>query len=99
MNAEINIDNHSEALEAIKKLKRQKYNIYALEKTNNSIDIKKFQPEFPFALIAGNEEFGISGEILKISDKILNIDMLGVKNSINVAVALGIAVFELTRNL
>lgn len=86
-------------IEAVLLLKNQGYSIYSIEKTISSIEIKNFKPQFPFAVIFGNEEFGISKEILKESDNILHINMLGVKNSINVAVASGIALFELTRYL
>jgi len=50
------------------------------------------------ALILGNEVRGISKNILKKCDKIIQIPMRGKKESLNVSVAAGIALFELIRN-
>ena len=45
----------------------------------------------------GNEALGVSKEVLTTVDQIVEIPMLGFKNSINVAVAFGIAVYEMQR--
>jgi 23S rRNA (guanosine2251-2'-O)-methyltransferase len=75
----------------IDKLKRDRINIIALEQDKNSVDLKKFKPEFPLALIVGNEVKGISPKILKKCDKIIELPMLGKKESLNVSVAFGVA--------
>ena len=51
----------------------------------------------PVGLILGNEALGVSEDILNQVDDIVEIPMLGFKNSINVAVAFGIAVYEIQR--
>ena len=48
-----------------------------------------------FALIVGNEVSGVSKEILEQSDEILEIEMKGKKESLNVSVATGIALFRI----
>jgi tRNA G18 (ribose-2'-O)-methylase SpoU len=50
-------------------------------------------------LVLGNEVKGLSKEILKRSDDIVFIPMHGKKESLNVSVAFGIAIYELTKNL
>jgi tRNA G18 (ribose-2'-O)-methylase SpoU len=79
----------------IKKLKKDGVKIIALEQTRKSIDYKKFKPKFPLALIVGNEVGGLSDAVLKYADKMIEIPMFGKKESLNVAVAAGIAVYKL----
>jgi len=73
----------------------EKVSIIALEKTKNSVDIKKFKISFPAALILGNEVDGVSKDILKKCDAIVSIPMRGKKESLNVSVAAGIAMYDL----
>jgi tRNA G18 (ribose-2'-O)-methylase SpoU len=76
-----------ERIRDISKLPRP---IIALETGAEAVDI--FEYIFPetFTLVLGNEEFGISDEILKLCDYILKIPLTGFKNSINVASAYAI---------
>lgn len=83
----------------IKKLKKDGFLIVALERNHFSVDILRFRkskPEKPIALIIGNERKGIPPKILKQCDKITEIPMKGKKESLNVAVAFGVAAFILT---
>lgn len=75
----------------LEKLKKEKFQIVALEQSSKSIIYAKFRPEFPLALIVGNEVRGISQKLLKKVDKIIYLPMQGKKESLNVAVAFGIA--------
>lgn len=76
----------------INSLKKQGVKIVALELlAGKSIDIKKFKPAFPLALIIGNEVEGVSKNLLKKANDIVHIPMQGQKESLNVAVAFGIA--------
>jgi len=51
----------------------------------------------PCALILGNEALGVSRPALEAADELVEIPMMGFKNSINVAVAFAIAVYEIQR--
>lgn len=83
----------------LERLKGWGVQIVALE--NNicapSVDLFQFKPEFPLALLLGNEVEGLPAALLKRSDTIVHIPMYGQKESLNVAVAFGIAVYELNR--
>ena len=68
--------------------------IVALEQSSKAIDYKKFKPRFPLALILGNEVRGLSKRILEKCDAIIEIPMKGKKESLNVSVAAGIALFN-----
>ena len=50
----------------------------------------------PLALVVGNEVRGLSPQILKYCDEVVHIPMYGKKESLNVAVATGIALYEIT---
>lgn len=75
----------------IKKLKKEKINIIALETGKDSIDYLKYKPKFPLALIIGNEVKGISSSILKNVDKKISLPMNGIKESLNVGVSMAVA--------
>ncbi len=82
----------------IKKLKQEKYEIYAVEQSKKSTPYYKLSPTSykldKVALVVGNEVRGLPDLILKHSDKILEIPMAGEKESLNVSVAFGIIAFH-----
>lgn len=88
---------NAQAWRLLRKLKveSEKLKVVGLEQTKTSQNIFKFKPEFPMALVVGNEVRGLSPQILKYCDKKISIPMYGKKESLNVAVAAGIALFFL----
>lgn len=79
----------------LKKLKKEGFQIVALETGKNTKPLPKFKPKFPIVLVVGNEVNGITKNVLDISDKIVEIPMHGRKNSLNVAVATAVALYQL----
>ena len=79
----------------IKELKNLGYKILALEQSDNSVDYKQVKLEGKTALIVGNEVGGVEGDVLNLCDQIIEIPVRGSKESLNVAVATGVAVFRL----
>jgi len=79
----------------IKELKANGVKIVALETASASRPLPKFKPKFPLALVVGNEVKGISPKILQLADETVKIPMLGKKESLNVAIAAGIAMYQL----
>ena len=98
-NTKIKYEYFQNSIKAVSLLKSKDYKIYTLDKTSNSKNINSIKVETPLVLILGNEEFGVSKELLDLSDEIIHINMLGIKNSINVSVACGIALYKITSNL
>ena len=88
---------YSQTWRLIGKLKKDKIKIISLEQSNKSILYTKLKPVFPLALIIGNEVKGISKRILDKSDKIIYLPMGGEKESLNVAVAFGVAGYEINK--
>jgi len=86
---------YKSAKRCINTLKKQGVKIIALEQSENSISLHKAKFTGPVALVVGNEVEGVSLEILKLCDEIVHIDMLGQKESLNVSVAGGIAMYEI----
>lgn len=84
-------------MDAIKKLKEEGYQICALEQVDRSIQLNEFLPEKgkKYALIFGNEVFGVEEQVLQSCDHVLEIPQLGTKHSLNIAVSLGIAVWDM----
>lgn len=70
--------------ETIKQLKKGGVQIIAIEQHPKAISYKFITPGFPCAIIAGHETKGISKEILKLSDTIVELPMLGINKSFNV---------------
>ncbi len=83
------------AVDAVKQAKAEGYKIVLLEQTQHSILYQNFQPEEPVCLILGNENTGVSEELLKLSDVSIEIKMAGLKNSLNVSVAFGVVGYHL----
>jgi len=78
--------------EAIWFLKSRKVFIVAFEQTKNAKDYRKVKPTFPVAFIFGNEVKGVPSAILAKCDAVAEIPMRGSKESLNVSVAVGIAI-------
>lgn len=84
--------------EVIYSLKSKGIKICALELTDTSISYYQVtKPDFPLCLIVGNEISGVSQELIDLCDFSIEIPQFGIKQSLNVAVAYGIAVFDLRR--
>jgi len=97
----VNYESHPNTLSLIKCLKNKGYIIWALEKTSMSQSIFNYrisESSRPTILVVGNEIIGVDPDVLKECDAHLHIPMVGLKNSLNVAIAFGIAVYSLSKN-
>jgi tRNA G18 (ribose-2'-O)-methylase SpoU len=84
-------------LPLINSLKKEKYEIVALEQDEESTDYRKYKKPEKLVFILGEEVNGIDKNILKKCDKIVEIPMHGKKESLNVSVACGVALFRILR--
>lgn len=86
---------HASSMDAVVKLRQQNVKIFALELTDNSRSVYKLEKsDFPLCLVLGNEITGVDDDVLAMCDGALDIPMYGVKHSLNVSVAAGIALFQ-----
>ncbi len=82
---------------AIEKLRDEKFKILALEQTEGAKDLQSYKSAENLALIVGNEVDGVDAEALKLADEVVEIEMKGEKESLNVSVATGIALYEMLK--
>ena len=83
----------------LQELKKAGYQIVLLEQMQGSVSHDTFKPRPPVCLVVGNEVEGIAQMLQSISDAAIEIEMDGIKNSLNVAVAFGIAAYQLRGQL
>ena len=81
----------------IKKLKKDGVKIVALELDKKAINYLDFKPEFPLALLLGNEVRGVSSTLLKKADEVIYLPMKGIKESLNVGIAMAVASYQINR--
>jgi len=95
----IDYEIHKSASKVVEDLKHNEYLIISLEITTDSKPIHTFQfsSKKPIALIIGDENFGVSEAILKMSETIIHINMFGQNSSMNVVQATNIALYEITK--
>lgn len=73
--------------------------IVALEQTPTSQPLNRYRPPEKFALLLGEEVDGVDPDLLAMCQATVEIPMLGQKESFNVSVACGIALYSLTVGL
>ena len=87
-------------MDAIDKLKENNIKLCAIELTDIGTTIwDSSLNDFPVCLIVGNEITGVSKEIIERCDCSAEIPMYGMKQSLNVSVAYGIALYEFLRKI
>ena len=79
----------------IAELKKEKFKIVAVEQSGNSVDYKKVKKSAHTAFVFGNEVKGVSPKVLSLVDVVAEIPMKGKKESLNVSVSAGIALFRI----
>jgi 23S rRNA (guanosine2251-2'-O)-methyltransferase len=83
---------------SIDMLKQNGYRIVALEQADSSVTLKDYHPPEKIALLLGEEVEGVDQALLNQCEDIIEIPMVGQKESFNVSVATGIALYAITTN-
>ena len=80
----------------ITELKKSDCDIWSIEQTEKSIDLKSYSPDKNklTAFVLGNEVFGVKQEIIDIAGQVIEIPQQGTKHSINVYVVSGILCWD-----
>lgn len=82
-------------IKVIRLVRKKNYQIVVLEQTEQSIYHHLYRPQKPVCLIIGNEVEGVQQEVANLGDCSIEIEMAGIKNSLNVAVAFGIVAYHI----
>jgi len=87
--------------EAMEQLKSDGYTLCIIEQTNESVLLNEFQfePSKKYAVVFGNEAFGVEDTVLPLADVALEIPQFGTKHSLNVSVCLGVVLWEAVKGL
>jgi tRNA G18 (ribose-2'-O)-methylase SpoU len=93
----VNYEARRSTEDLLKELKTQGHYLVGLEKTKNSVSLSKSLFPKKTVFVVGNERFGLDPQLLRLCDALVEIPMLGQKNSLNVAAALTCAIYEYTR--
>lgn len=86
-------------VEAVQWLKDEGFEVIAVEQCENSIKLDDYNvgSNHLQAYVLGNEVDGVSADVLAMCDYVVEIEQVGLKKSLNVSVAAGIVLFEVTR--
>ena len=90
---------HKDAVKLVRSLKKKGWQVWTLEEHEHAGPLPTdpdLQSSLPVILIVGNEVTGVDPGLLALSDSIFHIPMQGGKKSFNVAIAFGIAAYQLT---
>ena len=82
---------------ALADLKTKGIHIVGVETAGKASPYHRFEYNFPVALVLGNEALGVSEAALKLCDAVIEIPVFGYKNSINVATASAIVLYDVLR--
>lgn len=94
-------EHHENVLEVITNLKKENITTLAIEQVESAIFLQNFEVEKnqKYALVFGNEVFGVSQEAVSLCDGCIEIPQLGTKHSLNISVSAGIVVWDLFQKL
>ncbi len=90
-------EHRESVIELLQELKNQNVKTLAIEQVTNAIYLNDFdmKPQQKYALVFGNEVFGVSQEAVSLCDACIEIPQLGSKHSLNIAVSAGIVIWDL----
>ncbi len=90
-------EHRESVIELLQELKKQNVKTLAIEQVTNAIYLHDFDiiPQQKYALVFGNEVFGVSQEAVSLCDACIEIPQLGSKHSLNIAVSAGIVIWDL----
>lgn len=83
--------------DAIEELKKKNYLVYSIEQADSAIMLNNFMPSRnqKIAIIFGNEVKGVEQEVIDMSTDVIEIPQIGTKHSLNIAVSVGIVMWDL----
>jgi tRNA G18 (ribose-2'-O)-methylase SpoU len=88
---------YEDVLQAIAILKQEGYHIVVMETTQNAQCYSEVSYPMKTAIVVGNEITGVDQRVIAQADRVVEIPMYGIKNSLNVASAAPVVVFEILR--
>ena len=97
----VNWEYQKDVIDVITKLKKENVSVYAIEQVENAIFLNDFniEKDKKYALVFGNEVFGVNQKAIELCDGTIEIPQLGTKHSLNISVSAGIVIWDLFSKL
>jgi tRNA G18 (ribose-2'-O)-methylase SpoU len=97
----VNWEHQSDVIAVIEKLKSENVGVFAIEQVENATFLENFETETnkKYALVFGNEVFGVNQNAIAACNGTIEIPQLGTKHSLNISVSAGIVVWDLFKKL
>ncbi len=97
----VNWEHFTNTTEIVYQLKADNYQIIAIEQAERSVSLTDFVPVTgqKYALVFGNEVFGVEDEVMQLADTVIEIPQFGTKHSLNISVAVGVVVWDFLSKL
>lgn len=92
-------EKRDDCLETIKELKSKGVKIVVVEQSPKAVSYKDLTIGFPVALVVGHETSGVSKEVLKLADTIIELPMYGVNKSFNVWGSAAVVAYKIIEKL
>lgn len=88
-------------LNVINKLKSENVSVFAIEQVENAMFLQDFKIDTTkkYALVFGNEVYGVSQKAIELCDGSIEIPQLGTKHSLNISVSAGIVIWDLFQKI
>lgn len=90
-----------DVLSVIEKLKNESVEVFAIEQVENAVFLQNFEIDKTkkYALVFGNEVYGVNQKAIEICNGTIEIPQLGTKHSLNISVSAGIVVWDLFQKI
>jgi tRNA G18 (ribose-2'-O)-methylase SpoU len=97
----VNWEYQENIITVIENLKKELVSVFAVEQVENAIFLQDFETEKKkkYALVFGNEVYGVSQKAIELCDGTIEIPQLGTKHSLNISVSAGIVVWDLFQKM
>lgn len=84
-------------MDVIDQLKMDNYQIISIEQADKSLNLHDFEvsPNQKYAVVFGNEVYGVEENVVRNSDTVIEIPQFGTKHSLNISVCVGIVLWDL----
>ena len=86
---------YEDPTEIIAELQREGFTVVGIEQDARAIDYKTYAPPAKALVLVGSEVEGLASELCDLCDALVEIPMRGSKESLNVSVAFGVALFRM----
>ena len=94
-------EHQKDVLSVIEKLKNESVEVFAIEQVENAVFLQNFEIDKTkkYALVFGNEVYGVNQKAIEICNGTIEIPQLGTKHSLNISVSAGIVVWDLFQKM